>query len=165
MIYRIEKNTHYSKPHKLKLLLNTKKISYSVKFLLSCEYDLNNLDQGDMNKLFGIGYLPTHHKHSARFGWRWDLQKKKVEICAYIYDGGQRTIISLGWCTLGVKYTFDLMILQHTYLFGIQGDDIYVTETYPLKHIPFKTIGYLLHPYFGGNQLAPHEIHIELTSL
>ena len=43
-----------------------------VTFHRSCAYMLPDGDQLDVNKLFGVGYFPHHHKDSARFGWNYN---------------------------------------------------------------------------------------------
>jgi len=69
--------------------INKCMMSYSVVFTNSCEYDLVNNDQYDINKIFGLSF-GLHHKNSARFGWRWNTEKKKIEILAYVYVNGKR---------------------------------------------------------------------------
>lgn len=43
---------------------------HKITFTESCRYDIGP-EQADDYQLFGIGYLPHHHRNSVRFGWRY----------------------------------------------------------------------------------------------
>lgn len=166
MIYKILKNWHYSIPPRLGVWRNRSRFSWHVKFTDSCRYDLRTEDQLDINKLVGIGYLPGgHHKNSARFGWQYDIDKGQIELLAYCYYNGIRSIRKLCYCEIGKAYTINLLITSTAYLFNvtIRGDDVPLGETSVLKTHSHK-LQYLLNPYFGGNLVAPHCIKIELEA-
>jgi len=74
VIYKIEKYDHHSSPIRLGFWWGRDRFRWAVTFTESCRYDLKTADQLDVNKLCGIGYLPGHHKESARFGWRYNKE-------------------------------------------------------------------------------------------
>ena len=157
----IKKNTHA--PLRFpKLLIGEVLISAIVEFTDSCRYDVGE-DQLDVNKLFGIGYFPTHHTNSVRFGWRYDKNVDKIEILAYYYLNGDRHFDTLTWADIGVSYRCVIFIEpnNHTLCMGKKdtGSLFEVEYSVPVKR---KSVGYLLRPYFGGNKKAPHNIEIKI---
>jgi len=107
--YTIKQGQHRAKPLRLGLYLNKKNIAFKVLFDTSCKYHIDGEDMEDINKLFGISYVPwymvplaifssvflslfrnQHHKDSARFGWRHNDKLNRIEILAYCYVNGVR---------------------------------------------------------------------------
>lgn len=165
MTFRIPSGRHRSRPFRFGLWWRRTSFSWLVKFDESCRYDLGNDDQFDTNKLVGIGYLWHHHKDSARFGWRYWTERKEIELSAYCYVNGRRVIQHVGFCQIGKQYKIHLTVSKQTYFFGIDDCDskaIWHTEV-PKYHQ--KKLKYGLWPYFGGNQVAPHTMKIELKRL
>lgn len=137
---------------------------YDIVFTPSCAYNLENEDQLDVNKLFGIGYFPSHHKNSVRFGWRYFVEKQQIEILSYYYKDSQRYFDHICFVNIGDLYSFSLTITDKYH-------ELIVASKYPTNYpeyykveIPVipKSIGYLLRPYFGGNQKAPHDMTIKI---
>lgn len=153
----ILKGWHYSLGMMPKLYCEPSKISYRVTFTNSCRYDLESSDQLDINKLFGIGYFPSHHYSSARFGWRYDLDRQQIEILAYWYIKGVRQSASMAFVNINDPHEYSLYILTTEHILHL--DDT-VTYTIPL---PSQKYGYALHPYFGGNRRAPHTMKLEFS--
>lgn len=156
MIFTIHKGSHKSKPKRIGFFFGRHTFRWKVLFTESCKYDLVDNDQLDTNKLVGIGYLPGHHKHSARFGWRYAEDHGKVELLAYCYIKGVRVIKSISSCDIGKEYRIQLQITNWSYLFECNGDEV------KIDHNHKKKFQYRLGIYFGGNEPAPHEIKIEL---
>jgi hypothetical protein len=133
-----------------------------VRFDYSCKYLLDTENQLDINKLFGIGYFPHHHKHSVRFGWRWSAKKQMVEIFAYVYSAGLRhesrmVDVRLGsWMRYTIHAERDFYALEVVSATGQTASKVvYVKPSW-------KGLGYKLSPYFGGNKTAPHKMRIEI---
>lgn len=164
MKFLIKKNSHYSNRFISKLfsIIQVKKTtSYLVKFDDSCIYKLPKEDQGDINKLFGFS-LGLHHKNSARFGWCW--LNDQLRLYAYWYDNGVRKSKEIQSITIGKKYLLTIENLNTEWKFSIidfYGDG--VQELVVEKSKSKINFGYTLWPYFGGNQVAPHDITIELV--
>lgn len=161
----IKKGTHssYKFPS---LLIDEGKITYKVKFTPSCRYDIGIADQLDINKLFGIGYFPHHHKNSMRFGWRYLIHMDAIEAMAYYYVDGQRVFQHIAFLKMNNNYTFIMYILPDGHLLTVLDDDLkMVAGDLLVNTLVGKKIGYALHPYFGGNQTAPHNIQIEMKKI
>ena len=60
--YTIKAGKHRAWPFRFGLYWFKKKICFRVSFDQSCKYQLADDDQLDINKLFGVGYFPNHHK-------------------------------------------------------------------------------------------------------
>lgn len=131
-------------------------------FTDSCRYNLESDDQFDTNKLCGIGYLPGHHKHSARFGWRYVPVTDTVEVLAYCYVKGERITKNLGYCRIGVEYRIELIAAHGHYLFTL--DDMHDNSIgiADVMHSHRKKLQYRLGVYFGGNKTPDHDIYIKL---
>lgn len=164
----IKAGTHSS--IRMPKLLGPEDIKYSVKFTESCRYFIRE-DQSDINKLFGIGYFPHHKYHSARFGWRYDISSGKIEVLGYVRVDGKKSWKSLGLYYIGKTYEFSLRrpnphkkwyCNEHVFCSYMPNWDDFRTIT--MVSNP-KPKGYLLGPYFGGNQKAPHDIIIEMERI
>jgi len=163
MLYYLKENSHNFSPKKFKLFTG-RELEYIVNFDDTCLYDLQSNDQLDINKLFGFskGY---HHSYSVRFGWRPVYEK--IEILAYIYRNGKRVSeyeedIHLGFIETNKFYKFKIQLKNGNANFIIKTEN---NELITLRSFPFSykfNLGYLLNPYFGGNQKAPHEMFITL---
>jgi hypothetical protein len=153
----IKKGTHapLRLPH---LILKPKVLKYEVTFTPSCVYYIRQ-DQSDINKLFGIGYFPNHSQNSVRFGWRYGVGNW-VDIFAYSYINNERIYNLIGMVEIGKAHTFMITPGQSSHTLQVLGKGIY--HTVPLYR---QGAGYLLRPYFGGNQTAPHDIEINMREL
>ncbi|MGQ0739567.1 MAG: hypothetical protein ACT4OJ_10940, partial [Bacteroidota bacterium] len=79
------------------LLIGPRDIRRRVMFLFGSRYDLEGQDQDDHNKLYGVAFGGVH-RHSARFGWRYNNDTGKFILSAYCYIRGQRTMEDLCEC-------------------------------------------------------------------
>lgn len=112
-------------------------------------------NQADINKLYGFSdNNANHHLFSARFGWRW--YNHSLELLAYIYNDGKRSWRKLDHVTIGKPVTCSIKVSGSHYIFAVNGKKTIL----PRKSKTTKAAGYLLYPYFGGNESAPHEIRI-----
>lgn len=166
MTFRIPRGKHRSRPFRFGFWWRRKSFTWVVKFTESCRYDLGNTDQLDTNKLIGIGYLPGHHKDSARFGWRYDTKTEQVEMLAYCYINGRREIKSICHCMIGQWYDLHLKVLSTCYYLAVhyKGDVRSIGHAW-VNHSHGKKFMYRLGVYFGGNARAPHKVEIELVKV
>lgn len=146
--------------------INKKRLNKTVKFYPDAAYDFGDIDQLDINKLFGLSY-GMHHKNSARFGWRWDVEKKMIEILAYVYIDGVRVTqdvsdLHIGYVLPGVLYECDLEVNSGYYVFSINSSIYPEPKVVRIKHGKLTWWGYRLFPYFGGNRKAIRRVHIDL---
>jgi hypothetical protein len=167
MVHIIRKNTHKSDNRKFRLFLFKKKISHNVFFNNNCEYNLDGIDQFDINKLFGMSF-GFHHKNSARFGWRWSEENQSMEILAYVYRNGERVKEwdeNIKICNLKPFESAEMSIdvKDDNFVFTVKKLNPYSTYTTKIKHGNLKLWGYYLNPYFGGNRESPHDMTIMLS--
>jgi hypothetical protein len=158
--YTIKQGEHYSK-HDFKLYLGKKDFEIIVKFTESCRYNLGDVDQLDINKLWGVSF-GNHEKNSIRIGWAYNLFTDKIDLFYYTYENGIRKYEKISECFIGEIVTLELE-LNFNGGFWIRGTGITWEsgQFHPYKY-PFLKIGYWLYPYFGGNEVATHDIEIEL---
>ena len=150
----IRKNTHA--PIRLPvLIMKPKKLSFSVEFTASCKYSIG-VEQLDINKLFGVGYFPSHHTNSVRFGWRY-ISGDEIEILAYWYHNRVRQWDVIGCVDIGKEYEFSLIPGKSNHVLSVRSDGPPANK---IVNVPSFGPGYLLRPYFGGNMKAPHDIEI-----
>lgn len=162
MIYTIKQGSHFASGLNFGIHPNGKTVSKTVKFFPNCAYDLGNTNQADINKLYGfsIGLFQSNQYNSARFGWRWSIDKQKIELLAYVYVNGVRFNelehkLLITEVNLGEEIITKISVLNSLYEFNIGNDFLFVDRA-------GSGAGYNQYPYFGGNEVAPHEMQIEL---
>lgn len=133
-------------------------ITKKITFTDSCRYRLDNGDQEDWNKLFGICYgLFGIHKNSARFVWRYNEEYDTIDIGVYYYIDGIRKWNKVKEVRIGETYTFeiwrDLDNVVRFHIDGLRVDEVTMGAT-----CPKQIFGCGL--YFGGNRRAPQDITI-----
>ena len=141
--------------------IETEELKFSVKFDSSAIYQsFLSINQYDINKLYGFSDNNAHHhQFSARFGWRWS--DDALRLFAYVYNNGIVISKELGSVTIGKEVNCSIKVGEATYTFIM--DEI--TEYLPRSSTTPLAKGYLLYPYFGGDELAPHDINIWIKTL
>lgn len=168
MTLRIPAGKHRARPFSFGLWWRRTHFSWVVKFDESCRYNLGNEDQLDVNKLVGIGYLWHHHKDSARFGWRYDIETDRIILSAYCYVDGRRVVQHICFCEIGKEYQIDLTILSTMYFFACYKVGDRQLTTNGSAEVPYdhnKKLQYRLGTYFGGQAVAQHDTYINLKKL
>ena len=158
--YSIQQGKHRAWPFRFGIYLFKKKVRYRVAFDQSCKYELPGNDQQDINKLFGIGYFPSHHKESARFGWVYNPDINRIELYAYCYVNGKRISDLITTVPLHQSFVLQLNIASDKYSFTVYKESFEVQTI--IQHNNKRKWSFPLGVYFGGNQPAPHKITIEL---
>ena len=115
-------------------------------------------NQGDINKLIGFSDCATEHQqNSARLGWLWNGQK--LMIYAYTYVNYERISKVIGPVELNTPFACSVRA-EHEYFYftvGNYSDSI-------RRYCPdFAGQRYKLNPYFGGDEVAPHDVHIGIA--
>jgi hypothetical protein len=160
MIKTIKKGGHYSSPLSFKLHTGRKSFSTVVKFDESCRYDLGNDNQLDWNKLGGLSY--GYHKHnSVRIAWRYNKAVDKIELALYCYIDGERHISKFHELfPINEKiYVIASAISTEIHSIAVINDEYCFAD---IQRVIKPKWGYYLNPYFGGNEVAPHDINIWL---
>lgn len=159
--FRIKSGSHYSWGLHHFGITFKKKIACRAKFDKSCQYDLKNVNNYDINKLFGFSTTFFHHNQSARIGWR-RYNDHAIEVVTYSYSNGKvvpETV--LGVVKPDQIFTCTIEDTEKEYVYTFYSEDMF-TRTADNKKSDKVLFKYLLWPYFGGNQKAPHDMTIYL---
>ena len=158
--YIISSGQHYATNNSYKKI-ETDSLKFIVRFDSTAVYTTTSKEnQYDINKLYGFADNGAdHHQYSARFGWAW--HDGALQLYGYVYNEGKREVLRLGAVPIGAELQCTLAVTPTHYVFSY-GD---VTQKLPRTSTTPKAKGYLLHPYFGGNEVAPHNINIWIKNL
>jgi hypothetical protein len=134
---------------------------FTVRFDSSAIYNTAiPLNQLDINKLYGFSdNAALHHDFSARFGWRWS--DGALRLFAYVYNGGTVASEEIGVIDIGKDIACALRVKGSQYEFRV-GDKV---KMMPRASTTPTANGYLLYPYFGGDEAAPHDVRIWIRNL
>jgi len=174
----IRKNTHA--PFRLpQFYLHHKSFFYQLQLTDSCKYSFRNDDDNDINKLFGVAFITwasvwfvvknlfkgklkaLHHYNSIRYGWRYDALSNRFEIWRYVYYRGERFMTFISGLYIGESFSLGFVPENNTD--NQMEYSFYCTNGW--VKMPAKCLMYTLHPYFGGNRKAPHDMIINLKRL
>ena len=131
-------------------------LKFKVKFDNSAIYtNIIPENQWDINKLYGFADNDAHHQmYSARFGWNWN--EGVLSLFAYTYNNGKRESKLLGAIKIGEEVTCSIKVAGDKHIFTHNS----IVNTMPRSATTPKAIGYKLYPYFGGDEMAPHDIFV-----
>jgi hypothetical protein len=134
--------------------------NFTAKFDDTGRYNLGNVNQYDINKLYGFSdCFSSHHRNSARIGWVWNLSTSKMEIHAYTYADGKRNYKYITSVPLNKTIYYSIAIDSRNYIMTADGISVSMERGCKSKNAN----GYKLYPYFGGDEVAPHNITIEIN--
>jgi hypothetical protein len=141
--------------------IETSEMKFVVKFDSSAIYQtINPANQYDINKLFGFSdNNATHHLFSARIGWRWS--DNALRLFGYVYNNGIQENKEIVAVTIGQEISCSIKCNTTNYTITANGNTI----TMPRLSTTPLAKGYQLYPYFGGDELAPHDITILIKEL
>lgn len=167
MEVRISSGKHRGRPGKFGLWIRKNILTYDVRFYTSCRYEIKGENQNDTNKLFGIGYFPSHHKESARFGWRYNKETDKIKLSAYCYVRGQRVIEELIEVPFLRWFRLELVVFVDEYYFIVTdtSQDWNMLAKAHIQKSHTKKLSYPLWVYFGGNEVAKKDMTLELKKI
>ncbi len=131
-------------------------LHFLVKFDSSAIYSTSEpSNQHDINKLFGFSDNDAHHhQFSARIGWRWS--DGALRLFGYIYNGGISSHQEISSVAIGKEIDCSIIVRSEKYIFRVNDRETTMPRTSPAA----TAVGYRLYPYFGGDEPAPHDIHI-----
>jgi hypothetical protein len=158
--YTIQKGNQYCDGNSYKAI-ELNEMKFVVKFDSTAIYETQSPEnQYDINKLYGFSDNNSdHHQYSARFGWRWS--DKALRLFAYVYNEGSVTSKELTTVAIGSEINCSIKVTSTNYLFTVDG----TTTQLPRMATTEKAKGYQLYPYFGGDEVAPHQINIWIKAL
>lgn len=158
--YFISRGQHYAEGNTFQLV-DKKEMHFLALFDSSCIYTTVNPENiTDINKLYGFSDCSSlHQENSARVGWLWN--GKAVELYAYCYADSIRSNKLLGTVTIGSAADLTISVQPHQYVFDYGGKKTIMDR----GCVSDSILGYQLYPYFGGDETAPHDIHVFIKDL
>lgn len=158
--YTLKQGQHFANASTYKPVDLTE-LKFAVKFDSSAIYkSIVAENQYDINKLYGFADNNRHHQQfSARFGWRWS--DGALRLFAYVYNDGIVSSGELGTIGIGAEVTCSIRVAGDAYIFSA-GE---LAFTIPRASTTPTAKGYLLYPYFGGDEAAPHDVTILIKNL
>lgn len=117
-------------------------------------------NQYDINKLYGFSdNNADHHQFSVRIGWRWS--DGALRLFGYIYNNGVMSFEELGTISIGTENSCSIKITATDYMFSLNK----ITINMHRASTTATATGYQLYPYFGGDETAPHDVHIWIKEI
>ena len=136
-------------------------VTRSFRFTPTCFYRFGNENDYDVNKLFGFTTkLTSPMDTSFRFGWNNETGEKTVSIHAFWHIDNAMRSQYMGEVEIEKSYRFRITKGFAFVDFSVIDED---GNTILAHHCPYImkskfSFGYRLFPYFGGNEVAPHDI-------
>ena len=152
--YLIRTGQHYSDTRPLKYVTVTE-MKFFAKFDQSAIYQaVIPENQYDINKLWGFSEGFNNQYNSARMGWGYS--NGAIRLYGYVYSKGVRYSKEITTVLPGQENSCSIKISGSTYIISANG----VSVTLPRGTTATKASGFQQYPYFGGNEVAPHNISI-----
>lgn len=160
IIYTIKQGQHYAADRGYKAV-EFEELKFIVRFDSSAIYQTGTeVNQYDINKLYGFSdNNADHHQYSARIGWAWN--KNALWLYTYVYSDGKIYKSELGTIEIGLEARCSIKVTGDYYKFEMNGVQLSV----PRSITTSGAKGYMLYPYFGGDETAPHDVRIWIKNL
>ena len=159
-IYIIKKGAHYSSPNPL-VFTSKSQLKFNAIFDSTCIYStIDPHNQADINKLYGFSDCGTGHLiNSGRIGWRWF--NNQLELRGFVHIGGVIQPDSLlAVLPIGDTAHCRITCLDAVYEFEVNGHIVQMPRGCSGNYSRYK-----LYPYFGGDEVASHNIKILIQDL
>ncbi len=133
-------------------------IKFVAKFDSSCIYQTANPhNQNDINKLYGFSDCNAQHlENSARIGWRWS--KDSLRIFGFVHNNGEMIYREITTALINSFIICSITCLDAQYKFDVNGKTLLLPRNCSGNYLRYR-----LYPYFGGDEVAPHDIKIQIT--
>ena len=156
-IFKIKEGKHRS-TNKVKTI-NRDNIHFELLLTESCKYEaLNPMNQWDVNKIFCFSDGGGHKRNSARIGWRF--VNNEIQLMGYTHYNGDFYFKKICVVNPDVYYDCRINCLHDRYEFIVHSDTVYMD-----RYLIYSNRRYLLWPYFGGDEVAPHDVTIRVKLL
>lgn len=154
--YRIAAGGHESDLRSLRLF-EEDEMAFQFVFDSSAIYQTSDpANQKDWNKLMGFSDCGSfHQQNSIRLVWRY--LEENIEIGEYRYTDGVRQFSTLTAVLPGDTGQAYMGALENRYLIRVNE-----AEVERPRNCSSRTGSYWLYPYFGGDEVAPHDILIQV---
>jgi hypothetical protein len=158
--YVIKAGEHYSNENGYEKA-NYNELAFTARFDSSAIYKtIDPQNQDDINKLYGFSDNDAgHQQFSARFGWAW--VNNALHLYGYVYNNGTRDSKELGTVSIGAENNCSIRVTPTQYIFTLNNK----IDSLQRKSTTSTGIGYKLYPYFGGDEVAPHDVRIWIKEM
>lgn len=128
----------------------------------------DSANQYDINKLIGWSDCKENHMdYSIRFGWRW--LNGNLEIHWFRHQHGLFSFGKIKNISLCEPHDYSLLIRDNEYTLCVDQNicSIKKRSCSSVMHQlqPEDCRKYMLYPYFGGQEKAPHRIKIKIKNI
>jgi len=152
--YTIKQGQHYCDKSSLKYV-STAEMKFYAKFDQTAIYTaVIPENQYDINKLYGFSEGFDNQYNSARMGWGYS--NGSIRLYGYVYSKGVRYSREITTVLPGEDVTSSIKVSGSTYIITANG----ISVTLPRGTTTSKANGWQQYPYFGGNEVAPHNVYI-----
>jgi hypothetical protein len=108
-----------------------------------------------INKILGLSNGILHMKHSIRLGWM--CEDDEIVLYAYAHTGKKNEHVAKEICRVKEGWhTCRIWIHKSYYHIKVDESGARINDSYNSK------IHYLLYPFFGGKDKAPHNIYFSI---
>jgi hypothetical protein len=157
--YLIRQGQHYCDQSSLKSV-STSDMKFMVIFDSSAIYQsVNPVNQYDINKLYGFSEGFDNQYNSARIGWRWS--DNALRLFGYVYKLGIRYSQEITTIPFKTEISCSIKLSGSNYIITAKG----VSVTLPRGLSTSTASGFQQYPYFGGDEVAPHNISIKIKNI
>lgn len=158
--YTIKQGNHYCNGLNFKLHNNLHQLNFKAKLSSNCLYQFGDVDDYDINKVYGVTWGLTNDNNSFRIGWNCEKNNGLIQYFAYMHIGGTMEVEPLFEFPPDEVINFHIEFLREENMIGIYNlNDMHQWSIdYPFGGVS-KT-GYYNFPYFGGNKVSPHLMNI-----
>jgi len=157
--YIIKKGRHDCQPDSLAFTSNDQ-IKFTAIFDSSCIYQtVDPHNQNDINKLYGFSDCnSTHLENSARIGWRWS--NGSLRLFGFVHNNREMISHEITTAAINSVIVCSIICLDTQYEFNVNGKTLLLPRNCSGNFARYK-----LYPYFGGDEVAPHDIKIKISEL
>jgi hypothetical protein len=174
-LYTIATGAHYCDKSTLKSV-STSEMKFYAQFDASAIYtSVTPVNQYDINKLWGFSEGINNQYNSCRIGWGYNdgnvagvnlIGTPALRLYAYSYALGVRYSKEIAVVPLNIPVYCSIKLSGNLYTCTVQYTENNVVKTYSATvnrgATATKASGYQQYPYFGGDEVAPHPIYINI---
>lgn len=159
--YLIAKGQQSASPAAYKFYNGLSEQRFIVRFDSSAIYrTVDPGNQADINKLYGFADDDKpHHASSARIGWRW--YGGRLELHGYVYNDSVRSTALITDVPFKTDVNCSIRVSGNQYQFTVNGTALTMVR----KARTATGVGYRLYPFFGGTEMSPQDIRIQIREL
>ena len=172
-LYTIKKGVHNSDKSTLKSV-KTSEMKFYAYFDGSAEYTtVDPFNQYDINKLWGFSEGFNNQYNSCRIGWSYNDGKYGginqigtvgLRLSAYSYAKGVRYSKEICMVPLNTIVYCSIKPTATGYVCSVTVNGVKYSATINRGTTTTTASGYQQYPYFGGDEVAPQNIFIQIKS-